>query len=161
MQMQPMRLGTTPTRARGVLGALVVLIASALFGGTVFAQTAAPAPAPVPPPSGAASAQSPDWLRGRWTSNASFCETEIGADTIASFTQLRPQGDGRVEAAFSAVGDVVVITVRRTLEQGSQTPPPDSIVVIRRVADGFQVIGLNIQGQPSVAPPPGIQRHCS
>jgi hypothetical protein len=159
MRMQPPRRGTTPALARNVLGALMFLLAGTFSVGTVLAQTKPPSPAPAD----AASSQSPDWLRGRWTFDPSSCQTEIGPDYIASgLSNLRPHGNARVEAAFSTAGDEVVITVGRTLEGGpDNVPPPGSTVVIRRVADGLEVVSLQVPGQPSAPPPPGIQRHCS
>jgi hypothetical protein len=155
MRTQPTRFGA----ARIVLGALAVLFASALPAGIVFAQTKAPAPAPVPPPAGAASTQSPDWLRGRWMpADPAVCDAEIGPDYLASANQLR---HGRVEAAFATTGDFVVVTVGRTLEPGPAAPPPGSIIVIRRVADGYQIIGAQIPGLPDVALPPQVRRPCS
>jgi hypothetical protein len=157
MRTQPSRRGTAPAPGQNVLGALVVLCASALLVGAAVAQTTAPAP------SAAASSQSPDWLRGRWTLDPSTCQSEIGADYIASgLSKLRPHGNARVAAAFSAVGDEVVITVGRMLEGSpDNVPPPGSTVVIRRIADGLQIVRLQVPGQPNVPPPPGIQRHCS
>src|SRR5262249_53486553 len=113
---EPTRFGATPARMRNVVCALAALLAGALAADLAIAQTPAPAQAPA----AGRSSQSPDWLRGRWTSaDPRSCDTnsmEIGADYVAVIASPFPTG--RAAAAFATAGDVVTIAFGQTLQPG-------------------------------------------